>query len=73
MNFLKILSSKSLNLASILDFNSALCVQFRSRFSDNLNIGYFFPFTLLLRDVTVAIHESRETLALCRKQRFSVF
>jgi hypothetical protein len=29
--------------------------------------------TVLLRDVTVAIHESRETLALCRKQRFSVF
>jgi hypothetical protein len=27
----------------------------------------------VLRDVTVAIHESRETLALCRKQRFSVF
>jgi hypothetical protein len=36
-------------LASILDFNSALCVQFRSRFSDSLNIGYFFPFTLQSR------------------------
>jgi hypothetical protein len=27
----------------------------------------------VLRDVTVAIHKSCETLALCRKQRFSVF
>jgi hypothetical protein len=32
-----------------------------------------FEQAYLLRDVTVAIHESRETLALCRKQRFSVF